>query len=128
MGSKTLAVPLAAKQAAGKPLQVVIPSGARNLALSIYTAVRDSSWSANKNGGLLGMTGQTGISAACLAPPFRTRLRPSKAGEKAGFKSAAMGRPDYRGSGEIVPPSARETKLKRLPSGVQLEFYHRWPF
>ena len=34
----------------------VIPSGARNLALSIFKAVRDSSSSANKNGGLLALT------------------------------------------------------------------------
>jgi hypothetical protein len=32
---------------------------------AIFEAVRDSSSSANKNGGLLGMTGQTGFSAAC---------------------------------------------------------------
>ena len=32
-----------AEQAAEKPLQAVIPSGARNLALSIFNAVRDSS-------------------------------------------------------------------------------------
>ena len=82
-----------AEQAAEKPLQAVIPSpfavilspspvilseaknlrswlrvnSATNLALSIFNAVRDSSSSANKNGGLLGMTGQTGFSAACLA-------------------------------------------------------------
>jgi hypothetical protein len=63
-----------ASQAAEKALQAVIPSGvldrpvqggARNLALSIFNPVRDSSSSANKNGGLLGMTGQTGFSAAC---------------------------------------------------------------
>jgi methionine synthase II (cobalamin-independent) len=75
-----------ATQAAEKPLQAVIPSpfavilsgakdlrislrvnSARNLALSIVNAVRDSSSSANKNGGLLGMTGQTGFSATCTA-------------------------------------------------------------
>ncbi len=56
---------VAAVQAAAPP-QAVIPSGARNLALSIFNAVRDSSSSANKNGGLLGMTGQTGFPAACL--------------------------------------------------------------
>jgi len=39
----------------------VIPSGARNLALSIFKAVRDASSSANKNGGLLGMTGWRGF-------------------------------------------------------------------
>jgi hypothetical protein len=42
-------------------------NSARNLALSIFNPVRDSSSSANKNGGLLGMTGQTGFSAACSA-------------------------------------------------------------
>jgi hypothetical protein len=77
---------IAPLQAAGKSLQAVIPSpfavilsgakdlrvslrvnSARNLALSVFNAVRDSSSSANENGGLLGMTGQTGFSAACLA-------------------------------------------------------------
>jgi hypothetical protein len=42
-------------------------NSARNLALSIFNPVPDSSSSANKNGGLLGMTGQTGFSAACSA-------------------------------------------------------------
>jgi hypothetical protein len=48
----------------------------RNLALSIFNAVRDSSSSANKNGGLLGMTGQTGSSAACEARQARYQHAP----------------------------------------------------
>jgi hypothetical protein len=46
-----------------KRLQAVIPSEARNLALSTFKAMQDSSSSTNKNGGLLGMTGYKGFSA-----------------------------------------------------------------
>jgi hypothetical protein len=46
------------------PVKVVIPSEARNLSLEIED-LRDSSSSANKNGGLLGMTGEAGFSASC---------------------------------------------------------------
>ena len=48
--------------------QPVLPTP---IALSIFKVLRDSSSSANKNGGLLGMTGQRSFSAACKAPPFR---------------------------------------------------------
>jgi hypothetical protein len=44
----------------------VIPSGARNLALSLFKAMRDSSSSATKNGGLLGMTCKLGFSHRLL--------------------------------------------------------------
>ena len=37
----------------------------KNLALRIFMNIRDSSSSANKNGGLLGMTAPTSFSAAC---------------------------------------------------------------
>jgi hypothetical protein len=58
-----------ALQAAEKPFQGVIPirqPTERNLALSVFNAMRDFSSSATKNGGLLGMTGRRGFSAACL--------------------------------------------------------------
>jgi hypothetical protein len=86
-----------ASQGAEKPFQAVIPSPfavilspslsfrsrsrgrgispcplsvycARNLALSVFKTMRESSSSANKNGGLLGTTRQTGFPAACSAP------------------------------------------------------------
>jgi hypothetical protein len=79
-----------ASQGAEGPFQAVIPSPslsfrakrgispcplgvncARNLALSVFKTMRDSSSSANKNGGLLGMTRQTSFSAACSAPPLQ---------------------------------------------------------
>jgi len=63
-------------------------NSARNLALSIFNAVRDSSSSANKNGGLLGMTGQTGFPAACLTPP---PAFPREAGLDGGAHAAACG-------------------------------------
>ena len=44
----------------------VIPSGARNLAPSLFKTVRDSSSSATKNGGLLGMTRKLGFSLRLL--------------------------------------------------------------
>jgi hypothetical protein len=55
------------ERAAERPFQAVIPipqARERNLALSVFKAMRDSSSSANKNGGLPGMTGQMGFSAA----------------------------------------------------------------
>src|SRR5208337_3023273 len=49
----------------GKRFHAVILSGAKNLALRIFTSIPDSSSSANKNGGLLRMTAPTSFSAAC---------------------------------------------------------------
>ena len=68
-----------ARQGHGKTLmKPVIPirqPTERNLALSILKAMRDSSSSATKNGGLLGMTAETDSSAACKAPPFRLTIQ-----------------------------------------------------
>jgi len=56
----------AAKGSVSKPLRSVIPirqPKERNLALSIFNAVQDSSPSATKNGGLLGITFKPGSHA-----------------------------------------------------------------
>jgi hypothetical protein len=69
--------PFAVILRAAKDLALLRVDSARNLALSIFKVLRDSSSSANKNGGLLGMTGQRGFSAACFArhvPPLLPRL------------------------------------------------------
>jgi hypothetical protein len=54
-----------AEQAAEKRFPAVILSEAKNLALRIFKNIRNSSSSANKNGGLLRMTAPKGFSAAC---------------------------------------------------------------
>jgi hypothetical protein len=60
------------------PMCAVIPSGARNLALSVSKTVRESSSSANKNGELLGMTRQLGFSHRLFSPATcRQRLMPT---------------------------------------------------
>jgi hypothetical protein len=53
----------------------VIPSEARNLALSLFNAMRNSSSSANKNGGLLGMTPKTGYRTDSLGERAVRSLR-----------------------------------------------------
>jgi hypothetical protein len=58
-------------------VRAVIPSEARNLALSVFNAMRDSSSSANKNGGLLGMTCQPGYHTDSKGRELRFWLRPS---------------------------------------------------
>jgi hypothetical protein len=63
-----------AEQAAEKPTNAVVLSEAKDLALSIFKGMRDSSSPL-----LLRMTVLSSFSAACEAPPFQTR------GEKGGL-------------------------------------------
>jgi len=66
------------KQAAEKPYNAVILSVAKDLALSILKAMRDSSSPL-----LLRMTALSSFSAACKAPPFQTRGEKSRLGRNA---------------------------------------------
>ncbi len=64
-GSACHSEPFAVILSEAKNLRISLRvNSARNLALSNFKTMRDSSSSANKNGGLLGMTGQAGFPAA----------------------------------------------------------------
>jgi hypothetical protein len=106
-----------ALQAAEKPYNAVILSAAKDLALSIFKAMRDSSSPL-----LLRMTVAASFSAACLAPPLQGVLIISKSRTPRSLQPQAA-----RGAGQIeggsrdfggaeAPPFQHRPKVVRSPA------------